>query len=110
VLIFWVLGQIWLIQIVVYPRFTQVGQAHYVRYHSFYVRHIRLPVILPGFASFLIPIPLALYGPAVPAWLSGTNIAAGIVGSAVTVLLEIPRHNRLENDGKNDITLAELIR
>jgi hypothetical protein len=102
-LIFWVLGQIWLIQIVVYPLFAHVGEADYVRYHSFYVRRIPLRVILPGFASFLMPIPLALFGPAVPAWLSAVNIAAGLVGLAVTVLLEIPRHNRLE-------TIADLIR
>ncbi|ARV57982.1 hypothetical protein BZZ01_04410 [Nostocales cyanobacterium HT-58-2] len=29
-LIFWVLGQIWLVQIVVYPLFAKVGAADYV--------------------------------------------------------------------------------
>jgi hypothetical protein len=67
-------------------------------------------VIIPGVASFLLPIALALYGPAVPLWISISNITAGIVGLLVTVLLEIPRHNRLEKDGKNDVTIAELIR
>ena len=64
----------------------------------------------PGFASFVLPVPLAFYGPAVPAWMSAANIAAGIVGLLVTVLLEIPRHARLEKGGKNDATIAELIR
>jgi hypothetical protein len=109
-LVFWVLGQIWLAQIVVYPLFADVGEADYIRYHRFYLRRIPLPVIIPGFASFLLPIPLALFGPAVPAWLSAANIAAGIVGLLVTVLLEIPRHHRLEKGGKNDVTIAELIR
>jgi hypothetical protein len=108
--IFWVVGQIWFCQIVVYPLFAQVGAADYVRYHGFYTRHIPLPVIIPGFTSFLAPVALALYGPAVPAWMSVSNIAAGIVGLLVTVLLEIPRHNRLERDGKNDTLIAELIR
>jgi hypothetical protein len=109
-LAFWVLGQIWLVQIVVYPLFAQVGAADYVRYHSFYTRHIPLPVIVPGFASFLLPVALAFWGPDVPLWMSAGNIAAGIVGLLVTVLLEIPRHNQLEKGGKNDATIAELIR
>ena len=107
----WVLGQIWLVQIVVYPLFGLVGEAEYVRYHRFYTRRIRLPVILPGFACFLLPIALIFYAPpSVPAALLWTNLAAGIVGLLVTVLLEIPRHGRLEKAGKNATTIAELIR
>jgi hypothetical protein len=67
---FWELGQIWLIQIVIYP----------------------------------------LFAPAVPGWMSAANILTGIIGLLVTVLLEIPRHNRLQAGGKNDTLIAELIR
>jgi hypothetical protein len=109
-LICWVLGQIWFAQVVVYPLFARVGEAEYVRYHGFYLRRIPLPVIIPGFASFLLPIPLALYGPAVPVWLHAANIAAGMVGLLVTVKLEIPRHHRLERNGKSEPTISELIR
>lgn len=109
-LIFWGLGQIWLIQIVVYPLFAKVGEAEYVGYHRFYAQHIPLPIIVPGFAGFLMPIPLAFLGPPVPAWMSATNVAAGLVGLGVTVLLEIPRHGQLERHGKNEATIVELIR
>jgi hypothetical protein len=54
--------------------------------------------------------PRAFLGPAVPLWMSAVNVAAGLVGLLVTVGLQIPRHNRLERDGKNDATIAELIR
>jgi hypothetical protein len=107
---FWVLGQIWFVQIVVYPLFARVGPAEYIDYHHFYSRHIPLPIILPGFASFLLPIALAFLGPDVPIWMTAANIATGIVGLLVTVLLEIPRHGRLEKGGKNDTTISELIR
>lgn len=107
---FWVLGQIWLVQIVIYPLFARVGVAEYVDYHRFYSSRIPLPIILPGFASFLLPIALAFFGPDVPAWMTAANILTGIVGLLVTVLLEIPRHGRLEKGGKNDATIAELIR
>jgi hypothetical protein len=110
VLSFWGLGQIWLVQIVVYPLFAKVGTAEYIGYHHFYTSRIPLVVILPGFASFLLPIPLAFFGPDVPTWMTAANIAMGIVGLLVTVLLEIPRHGKLEGSGKNDATIAELIR
>jgi len=107
---FWVLGQIWLVQIVVYPLFARVGTAEYIGYHRFYTSRIPLVVILPGFASFLLPIPLAFFGPEVPAWMTVANVAMGIVGLLVTVLLEIPRHGRLEKGGKDDAVISELIR
>lgn len=106
---FWELGQIWFCQIVVYPLFAKVGETDYVAYHRFYSRRIPLVVILPGFASFLLPLPLAMFGPAVPTWMNATNIACGIAGLLVTVLLAIPRHNRLERDGKHAVTIAELV-
>jgi hypothetical protein len=51
-LLFWVLGQIWMAQLVVYPLFANVGAADYVAYHSAYARRIPLPVILPGSPAF----------------------------------------------------------
>lgn len=110
VLSFWELGQIWFCQIVVYPLFAKVGEGDYVGYHRFYSKRIPLVVILPGFASFLLPIPLAMFGPAGPTWMSVANIACGVVGLLVTLLLAIPRHNRLERGGKNASTIAELVR
>lgn len=110
VLVFWVLGQIWLVQMVVYPLFAKVGEAEYIAYHRFYTSRIPFPVIIPGFASFLLPAALAYFGPPVPLWMSTANIATGVAGLLVTVLLEIPRHNRLEEGGKNGVAIAELIR
>ena len=109
-LVFWVLGQIWLVQMVVYPLFAEVGEAEYIAYHRFYTSGIPLPVIIPGFASFLLPAALAYFGPPVPPWMSAANITTGVAGLLATVLLEIPRHNRLEEGGKSGVTIAELIR
>lgn len=110
VLVFWTLGQIWLVQIVIYPLFAEVGPSDYKAYHAFYSRRIPLPVIIPGFATFILPVALALIGPAMPLWMSVANISAGVVGLLVTLVLEIPRHARLVDGGKNDTTIAELIR
>lgn len=110
VLAFAVLGQIWFCQIVIYPLFARVGRDNYIDYHRFYTSRIPFVVIVPGFLSFLVPIPLALFGPDVPTWMSVANIVTGICGLLVTVFLAIPRHGRLEKGGKNDVTIAELVR
>jgi hypothetical protein len=110
-LIFYVTGEIWFVQLVVYPLFAKVGDAEYTAYHRFYSRRIPLPVILPGFASFLVPLALVVVRPeSVPLWMALANAACGLVGLVVTVALEIPRHARLERGGKQEGVIRELIR
>jgi len=111
VVIFYVTGQIWFGQIVVYPLFGKVGSDEYVAYHLFYSSRIPLPVIVPGFASFLVPVALVFLGPeSVPTWTYLANAACGLVGLLVTVGLEIPRHARLEKGGKQEAVIRDLIR
>ena len=110
VVIWYVLGGIWFAQIVVYPLFAKVGKAEYAAYHGFYSSRIPLPVILPGFASFVLPVGLVFFGPgSVPLWVYLANAACGLVGLVVTVALEIPRHARLEKAGKQEAVIRELV-
>ena len=110
VLIFYVLGEIWFVQIVVYPLFGKVGPNEYLAYHEFYSSRIPLPVIVPGFLSFLAPVALVFLGPeSVPLWMYLANVICGIVGLLVTVALEIPRHARLEKGGKQEKVIRELV-
>ncbi len=111
VVIFYVLGVIWFAQIVVYPLFGKVGPDEYIAYHRFYSSRIPLPVVIPGFASFLLPIVLVFFRPdSVSLWIALANAACGLVGLFVTVALEIPRHARLEKGGKQEAVIRELIR
>jgi hypothetical protein len=104
------LGTIWFAQLVVYPLFAKVGSKEYTTYHKFYSNCIPLPVILPGFASFLLPIALILVRPeAVPLWIALANAACGMVSLFVTIALEIPRHYQLENGGKQEDVIEELV-
>jgi hypothetical protein len=109
-LIFYNLGLIWFCQIVIYPLFCKVGSEEYTAYHRFYTSRIPLPVIIPGFASFLLPLVLIFVRPeAVPLWLVLANSGCALVSLFVTVALAIPRHDRLERDGKQEKVIQELI-
>ena len=109
-LIFYNVGTIWFAQLVVYPLFGKVGPDEYIAYHKSYSSRIPLPVILPGFASFLVPVALMFLGPAsVAGWVYLANLVCGVVGLLVTVGLEIPRHARLEKGGKQEAVIQELI-
>jgi len=67
-------------------------------------------VTVPGFASFLLPIALVVMRPeSVPLGLALANAGCGLLGLVVTVALEIPRHDRLERGGKQEIVIQELI-
>lgn len=98
-------------QFVIYPLFAQVGSAEYITYHKFYSSRIPAPVIVPGFACFLLPIVLIFIHPeSVPLWMILANAACGLLSLMVTVALEIPRHHWLETKGKQMKVIQELIR
>jgi hypothetical protein len=102
-------GTIWFCQRMAYPLFGKVGEADYVAFHKFYLSRIPLPVIIPGFLSFLTPVAVLIWLPGtVSVWMGWVNVVCGAVGLYVTVVLEIPRHGRLENGGKNERIIAEL--
>ncbi len=107
---FYNLGVIWLVQIVVYPLFAKVESTEFLDYHKFYLSRIPFPVILPGFTSFLLPIGLIFLRPeSVPLWIALANAACGLLSLFVTVALAIPCHTRLENGGKQEKVIRELI-
>lgn len=110
VLVCYNLGTIWVAQLVVYPLFAKVGAEEYITYHRSYASWIPLPVILPGFSSFLLPIALLFLRPdTVPLWIALANVACCMISLFVTVALAIPRHTQLESGGKQEKVIQELI-
>jgi hypothetical protein len=104
------LGTIWFCQLVIYPLFAKVGAEDYIDYHKSYSSWIPLPIILPGFASFFLPIALVFLRPeSVPLSIALANAACGLLSLIVTVALQIPRHARLEKSGKQEKVIQQLI-
>jgi len=103
-------GVIWPTQHVTYPLFQFVGPDQFLAYHLFYNQRITLVVIIPGFLFFLAPLALLVFRPpSVPLWAAIVSAALGGLALLVTATLEIPRHMRLQQEGKTDTLIRELI-
>ena len=104
-------GVIWPTQRVTYPLFHLVAPEQFLAYHRFYNRQITAVVIVPGFLSFLAPLGLlAFRPPTVALWMAVLSAVLGGIALLVTVALEIPRHVRLQKQGKSASIIRELIK
>ncbi|TDU70788.1 hypothetical protein EI77_02837 [Prosthecobacter fusiformis] len=107
-MITWALvGMIWHVQRVQYPRFFQVGEDAFGRYHMDHCFRI----------SFMV-VPLILLEVATAGWLiwagqRGTLFLSSLVLIALawicTFALQVPLHNRLTEGGKSDEMITRLI-
>ncbi|MBC8161397.1 MAG: hypothetical protein H7Z42_09275 [Roseiflexaceae bacterium] len=89
-------GVIWVIQVVHYPLFAQVGSAQFGLYHTGHNARITLVVLLPMLIEALTALVLVVARPTgVPLWtaLLGLALVGVIWGS--TFLLQVPYHNQL---------------
>lgn len=103
-------GTIWPTQRVTYPLFEFVAPDQFMAYHRFYNRRITWIVIVPGFLSFLAPFVLTvLRPPSVPLWAAVLGAIFSGLALLVTVAREIPRHLRLQQQGKSDVLIRGLI-
>ena len=89
-------GLIWLIQVVQYPLFAAVGREGWTAYHAGHARLITL-VVAPAMGVELISAValLAYRPPAVPAWLVWTGVVAVAGLWLSTAFLQVPLHGRL---------------
>lgn len=101
----------WQAQLVSYPLYRAVGQDDFGAYHLQYGRTIPLVVIVPGFATFLASaaFPWTRPGP-VPPRVARLVAASGLTSLASTVLWAIPRHDRLDRQGRSEEVVDSLLR
>jgi hypothetical protein len=104
-------GLIWVVQLVTYPAMVLVGKEEFPRYHAAHTRGMGWVVGAPMVAELALAGWLAWA--AYPVWGAGPalgQLALVLVVWAVTFLVSVPFHNRLEADGYNYIALDGLVR
>lgn len=89
-------GLIWLVQVVQYPLFAAVGREGWPAYHAGHSRLISLIVAPAMGVELLSAVTLLAYRPpAVPAWLVWTGAVAVAALWLSTAFLQVPLHERL---------------
>lgn len=90
-------GLIWLIQLVHYPLFKQVGGAEFIRYHHAHTRQITFIVMPMMTLELLSALALALYpAPKLwPSWAAWLGLALVGIAWLTTAMLSVPAHQAL---------------
>jgi hypothetical protein len=105
-------GVSWLVSLVVYPAFLLVGEGEWARYHEAHTQRIT-PVVLPGMVVELGTsgwIALAPPVDGVPTGLAWAGLALAVASWALTGLVAVPDHGRLERGGPDERIARRLIR
>lgn len=89
-------GLIWMVQVVQYPLFAQVGHAAFAGYHAGHSFRITLVVGPLMGLELVTAAALVLHR---PAWVSTTSAYAGLAMAlgvwALTALVQVPQHGQL---------------
>ncbi|OJJ15891.1 hypothetical protein BKI52_36845 [marine bacterium AO1-C] len=103
---FYLIGLVWLIQVVQYPGFDKVGAKNFPEYHQLHVGNIFWVVALPMVIELLLSAGLLIMRPSqVDMILNIFLFGLVLVVWGVTFFIAIPLHNQLADSGLNtDIT------
>jgi hypothetical protein len=95
---FFMTGVIWLIQLVQYPFFSQVGAEHFQKYHASHTFWIT-PIVAPAMIVELITSILLIFYP--PGNIDSKPIWLGLILTltvwASTFFLQVPMHEKLSH-------------
>jgi uncharacterized membrane protein len=105
----YMVGLIWMVQIVHYNLFDRVGQGKFVQYEADHGRLITPIVGVPMLFEIVTAGLLAMSAPAgFPKWAAWLGIALVIAIWLSTALLQVPCHNRLM-EGFDEATYRKLV-
>ena len=105
------LGASWLLQIVAYPTYKQVGEKEFVAYHTDFGNRLLKTSVIPMILTNIMTFIFIFYHPdTVPMGLVYlTALCSGII-LFTTVKYEVPKHQQLDKEGKSDSGIDYLVK
>jgi hypothetical protein len=99
-----------MLQFVAYPTYALVGEAEFVPFHVSFGKRL-LVVIAPMVITALATFVLVFVRPeTTPLWAALGVAACSAIILVTTIVLEVPKHNQLDKDGKSLSLIAALVR
>lgn len=93
---FYLIGLIWVIQLIQYPLFTKVGEAAFIEYHAAHSNLVVAALSIPVLVQFGGAVTmLGLRPPGVAEWLVYANLVFTFGFWVITALMQIPLHGVL---------------
>lgn len=101
----------WMLQAVSYPTYSLVGEKEFVPFHVAFGQKL-LPVFVgPAVLANLASFVLLLIRPAtMPFWVAALVAVCSLVILLTTVLIEVPKHQALDKNGKSEALIQGLVR
>jgi hypothetical protein len=101
----------WMLQVVSYPTYTLVGEKEFVPFHIAFGRKL-LPVFVgPAVMANLASFVLLLMRPSqMPFWVAALVALCSLTILLTTILIEVPKHQALDKDGKSEVLIQGLVR
>jgi hypothetical protein len=104
-------GGSWMLQTVSYPGYHLVPTDGFVPFHVDSGKRLLPVFVAPAVLACLLGVVLAFWAPAAsPLWARALVAVCGLTVLVTTVVLEVPKHNALDRDGKSAALIDGLVR
>lgn len=103
-------GGCWMLQVVAYPTYHLVGTTDFVPFHGAFGKRLIPVFVVPAVLACWASFALVFFRPtALPLWAALLVAALSVVILATTLLIEVPKHNALDRDGKSSVLIDGLV-
>lgn len=104
-------GASWMLQVVCYPTYKLVGTAEFVPFHVAFGKRLLPAAVVPMSLTCILMVVLLFARPDdAPLWAGLVAAACGVVILGTTIALEVPKHVKLDKEGKSDALIDGLVR
>jgi len=104
---FYLVGLIWVIQVVHYPLFARVGPNEFEVFHTEHSQRILIALSIPTLLTFISSCTLLWIRPiSVPDWSAWFNLALSGSFWVVTALVQVPKHGLLGKGHSAEVIAA----
>ncbi|MDX2074957.1 MAG: hypothetical protein SFZ02_00880 [bacterium] len=103
-------GASWMLQVVCYPTYLLVGETEFVPFHISFGQRLLIAVVPMGLTCLAMIAFIFIRTDPIPAWATWVAGACGAVILLTTAILEVPKHLKLDKEGKSDALINGLVR
>lgn len=103
-------GASWMLQVVCYPTYLLVGEKEFVPFHISFGKRLLIAVVPMSLTCLGLIAFIFIRTDPIPTWVAWIAGGCGAVILGTTIALEVPKHLKLDKQGKSDALINGLVR